>query len=91
MDIVHTVGDIYKRESEKRMIEEEEHGFDEDENIVLQYALDDFNEKTGLDWTMSDLDFIVSFPGPLTRNWYDQFNDYVQGVLNKINEGTLTL
>jgi len=73
------------------MIEEEEHGFDEDENIVLQYALDDFNEKTGLDWTMSDLDFIVSFPGPLTRNWYDQFNDYVQGVLNKINEGTLTL
>ena len=88
---MHTVGDIYKRESEKRMIEEEEHGFDEDENIVLQYALDDFNEKTGLDWTMSDLDFIVSFPGPLTRNWYDQFNDYVQGVLNKINEGTLTL
>ena len=70
---------------------EEEHGFSEDENAVLQYALDDFNEETGLDWTMGDLDFIVSFPGPLTRNWYDQFNVYVQRVMDKIKEGTLTL
>ena len=85
------VGDIYKGKSEKRMIEAEEHGFEKDENTVLQYALDDFNDETELGWTMGDLDFIVSFPGPLTRNWYDQFNGYVQGVLNKINEGTLTL
>ena len=70
---------------------DEEHGFAEDENIVLKYALEDFNEKTGLSWTMSDLDFIVSFPGPLTRNWYDEFNVYVQGVMKKLEEGTLTL
>jgi len=70
---------------------EEEHGFADDEIDVLKYALEDFNADTGLDWTMGDLDFIVSFPGPLTRNWYDQFNGYVEGVRNKINDGTLTL
>jgi len=74
-----------------RMIEEEEHGFPDDEIDVLKYALKDFNDDTGLDWTLGDLDFIVSFPGPLTRNWFDQFNVYVQGVMNKIKEGTLTL
>jgi hypothetical protein len=67
-------------------------GFDdEDEQALLKYALEDFNEQTGLGWTMGDLDFIVSFPGPLTRNWYDLFNTYVESTLKKIQEGTLTL
>jgi len=70
---------------------EEEHGFADDEIDVLKYALDDFNEDKKLSWTIGDLDFIVSFPGPLTRNWYDQFNVYVQRVVDKIKEGTLTL
>ena len=43
------VGDIYKRESEKRMIEEE-HGFADDEIDVLKYALEEFNDDTELDW-----------------------------------------
>jgi len=70
---------------------EEEHGFDETENTILKYALEEFNEEKELGWTMGDLDFIVTFPGPLTQNWYDEFNVYVQKVLTKINEGTLTL
>ena len=70
---------------------EEEHGFAEDENEFLKYALEEFNEDKGLDWSMSDLDFIVSFPGPLTLNWFDEFNVYVQKVLDRIEEGTLTL
>jgi len=69
----------------------EEPSFNEEENIVLKYALEDFNEKTGLSWTMGDLDFIVSFPGPLTLNWYDEFNIYVENVLKRVKEGTLTL
>ena len=73
------------------MIEEEEHGFNEDEDTVLKYALEEFNDDTELDWDMDDLDFIVSFPGPLTRDWFDEFNVYVQRVLDKIDAGTLTL
>lgn len=65
--------------------------FDKDEEVVLTHALIEFNEKTGLGWTIGDLDFIVSFPGPLTRSWYDEFNMYVQNVLKKLEEGTLTL
>ena len=74
------------------MINEEEHGFvDENEQTVLKYALVEFNEETEADWTMADLDFIVSFPGPLTIQWYDTFNVYVQRVLQKLEEGKLTL
>ena len=66
-----------------------EDGFDKDEAMVLKYALVDFNHATGLGWTMGDLDFIVSFPGPLTKSWYDKFNIYVQGVIDKFQEGIL--
>ena len=70
---------------------EEEHGFDEDEQSVLRFALEEFNENRELTWNMSDLDFIVSFPGPLTKNWYDEFNIHVDSVLKRLREGTLTL
>ena len=70
---------------------DEESSFDKDELSILKHALIEFNEKTGLGWTLGDLDFIVSFPGPLTRSWYDEFNAYVQNVLKKVEEGTLTL
>ena len=73
------------------MIEEEEHGFDEDEQSVLRYALEEFNENRELKWNMSDLDFIVSFNGPFTKKWYDEFNIHVESVLHRLAEGKLTL
>ncbi len=76
---------------EERDNNSNEDGFDEDESIVLKYALEEFNAKTELGWTLTDLDFIMSFPGPLTRNWFDYFNTYVQSVLQKLEEGKLKL
>ncbi len=81
-----------KNENENEFIEIDiDDGFDKDEAVVLKHALVAFNKDTGLEWTMSDLDFIVSFPGPLTISWYDKFNTYVVDTIKEIEEGKITL
>ena len=81
-----------KNENENEFIEIDiDDGFDKDEAVVLKHALVAFNKDTGLEWTMSDLDFIVSFPGQLTISWYDKFNTYVVDTIKEIEEGKITL
>ncbi len=81
-----------KNQNENEFIEIDiDDGFGKDVAVVLKHALVAFNKDTGLEWTMSDLDFIESFPGPLTISWYDKFNTYVVDTIKEIEEGKITI
>ena len=47
---------------EERDNNSNEDGFDEDESIVLKYALEEFNAKTELGWTLTCL--LYTSPSP---------------------------